>query len=488
MLDLNSLTIAITGTEIELINPTKSGLIIAENDTPINQLAKLSGQITSSIMQISTQLENELIETKNIKNFLDVDMNLIPVLVQMQKNGITLDINLIKKMNEETSSNLNKVESSIYNQIGYEFNINSSKQLSDVLYEDLKLKPTKSIKTGFSTDASSLETMRQNLNEGIITDADPRSLLILTSVLEYRQLSKLKSTYLDTLPLLVNPNTKRIHTKYNQTGSSTGRISSIEPNIQNIPIVTSEKQINIRRAFTPSNTTNQIIAADYSQIELRILAHISEDKGLIKAFETGEDIHSKTASIVFECDLKDVTSNMRRTAKIMNFGVIYGLTAFGISQQTGLAPNKSQEFIEKYFNEYPGIKEYIDETKKQAHERGYVETILGKRRYIPEIHSKNFRIRSSGERMAVNMPIQGTAADIIKIAMINIQKAIVSNNLESLMILQVHDELIFEVLPHETLNIVTIINQIMPSALKLKIPLEVTINQGSTWGDLKSVN
>ena len=330
--------------------------------------------------------------------------------------------------------------------------------------------------------------MRQNLNEGIITDADPRSLLILTSVLEYRQLSKLKSTYLDTLPLLVNPNTKRIHTKYNQTGSSTGRISSIEPNIQNIPIVTSEKQINIRRAFTPSNTTNQIIAADYSQIELRILAHISEDKGLIKAFETGEDIHSKTASIVFECDLKDVTSNMRRTAKIMNFGVIYGLTAFGISQQTGLAPNKSQEFIEKYFNEYPGIKEYIDETKKQAHERGYVETILGKRRYIPEIHSKNFRIRSSGERMAVNMPIQGTAADIIKIAMINIQKAIVSNNLESLMILQVHDELIFEVLPHETLNIVTIINQIMPSALKLKIPLEVTINQGSTWGDLKSVN
>ncbi len=179
---------------------------------------------------------------------------------------------------------------------------------------------------------------------------------------------------------------------------------------------------------------------------------------------------------------------MRRTAKIMNFGVIYGLTAFGISQQTGLAPNKSQEFIEKYFNEYPGIKEYIDETKKQAHERGYVETILGKRRYIPEIHSKNFRIRSSGERMAVNMPIQGTAADIIKIAMINIQKAIVSNNLESLMILQVHDELIFEVLPHETLNIVTIINQIMPSALKLKIPLEVTINQGSTWGDLKSVN
>ena len=488
MLDLNSLTIAITGTEIELINPTKSGLIIAENDTPINQLAKLSGQITSSIMQISTQLENELIETKNIKNFLDVDMNLIPVLVQMQKNGITLDINLIKKMNEETSSNLNEVESSIYNQIGYEFNINSSKQLSDVLYEDLKLKPTKSIKTGFSTDASSLETMRQNLNDGIITDADPRSLLILTSVQEYRQLAKLKSTYLDTLPLLVNPNTKRIHTKYNQTGSSTGRISSIEPNIQNIPIVTSEKQINIRRAFTPSNTTNQIIAADYSQIELRILAHISEDKGLIKAFETGEDIHSKTASIVFECDLKDVTSNMRRTAKIINFGVIYGLTAFGISQQTGLAPNKSQDFIEKYFNEYPGIKEYIDETKKQAHERGYVETILGKRRYIPEIHSKNFRIRSSGERMAVNMPIQGTAADIIKIAMINIQKAIVSNNLESLMILQVHDELIFEVLPHETLNIVTIINQIMPSALKLKIPLEVTINQGSTWGDLKSVN
>ena len=488
MLDLNSLTIAITGTEIELINPTKSGLIIAENDTPINQLAKLSGQITSSIMQISTQLENELIESKNIKNFLDVDMNLIPVLVQMQKNGITLDINLIKKMNEETSSNLNEVESSIYNQIGYEFNINSSKQLSDVLYEDLKLKPTKSIKTGFSTDASSLETMRQNLNDGIITDADPRSLLILTSVQEYRQLAKLKSTYLDTLPLLVNPNTKRIHTKYNQTGSSTGRISSIEPNIQNIPIVTSEKQINIRRAFTPSNTTNQIIAADYSQIELRILAHISEDKGLIKAFKTGEDIHSKTASIVFECDLKDVTTSMRRTAKIMNFGVIYGLTAFGISQQTGLAPNKSQEFIEKYFNEYPGIKEYIDETKKEAHERGYVETILGKRRYIPEIHSKNFRIRSSGERMAVNMPIQGTAADIIKIAMINIQKAIVSNNLESLMILQVHDELIFEVLPHETLNIVTIINQIMPSALKLKIPLEVTINQGSTWGDLKSVN
>ena len=487
-LDLYSLSITIVGTEIELIKPTKSGLIIAENDTPIEQLAALSGQITSSIKKISAHLENELIETKNIKNFLDVDMHLIPVLVQMQKNGITLDINLIKKMNEETSANLNKVESSIYNEIGYEFNINSSKQLSDVLYKDLALKPSKSIKTGFSTNASSLETIRQNLNNGIITDPDPRSLSILTAVQEYRQLSKMKSTYLDTLPLLVNPNTKKIHTKYNQTGSSTGRISSTEPNIQNIPITTSEKQLNIRRAFTAGNQNKKIIAADYSQIELRILAHISEDKGLIKAFRTGEDIHSKSASIVFECDLDDVTSTMRRTAKIMNFGVIYGLTAFGISQQTGLSPNKSQDFIEKYFNEYPGIKEYIDQTKKYAHEHGYVKTILGKRRYIPEIYSKNFRIRSSGERMAVNMPIQGTAADIIKIAMINIQKAMDSNNLESLMILQVHDELIFEVLPHETLNIVTIINQIMPTALELKIPLEVTINQGSTWGDLKSLN
>ena len=373
----------------------------------------------------------------------------------------------------------------MYETVGHEFNINSSQQLGDVLFKELRLPTTKRTKTGFSTDAASLDSLKEQLDLGVAVDADPRAYAVLGNVLDYRQLSKLKSTYVDTLPSLVNERTGRIHTKYNQTGSATGRISSSDPNVQNIPVRT-ELGRQVRSAFVAEGAPDwTLLAADYSQIELRILADLSEDDSLLAAFRNGEDIHASTAAAVYGVGLDDVNAEMRRVAKIMNFGVIYGLSPFGIRQQTGFSAEEGARFIETYFGRYPGIRDYIDRTKEEVKARGYVETKLGRRRYIHEARARNRNVRASGERMAINMPIQGTAADIIKIAMIDIQSRLDELDMATKMILQVHDELIFEAPGDELEQLKALVMELMPAAMTLRVPLDVELKTGYRWGEME---
>ena len=363
--------------------------------------------------------------------------------------------------------------------------LNSTQQLADILFNELRLPKTKRTKTGYSTDASVLENLKVMINEEHLHDVDPRANYVLDGILEYRELSKLKSTYVDALPQLINPMTGRVHTNYNQTGSATGRVSSNDPNLQNIPVRT-ELGRKVRKAFVAREAPSwTLLAADYSQIELRVLAHLSRDDGLVNAFLRDEDIHAATASQVYGVDISSVTPDMRRVAKIMNFGVIYGLSAYGISQQTDLSRDEGAKFIESYFSRYPGVRDYIDNTKVQVRKFGYLETMCGRRRYIPEVNASNFRVRQAGERMAVNMPIQGTAADIIKLAMITIDLRMQQESIRSKMILQVHDELIFEI-PYDEMDAMRgIVLELMPAALDLIVPLRVEVKTGYTWGDME---
>jgi DNA polymerase-1 len=411
--------------------------------------------------------------------FSQVEMPLVPVIVQMQINGILLKTDHLIEMSERLGERILCLVEDIYNVAGKEFNVNSPQQLGAVLFEnllpasrlkELRLPSPKRTATGYSTDATILEELR---------GAHP----IVAKVLEYRQLSKLKSTYLDALPGLVNPNTGRLHTSYNQVGSSTGRISSRDPNLQNIPI-RDDLGRQVRRAFIAQKGW-RLLAADYSQVELRVLAHLSQDPGLLAAFGRDEDIHASTASLVYGVPLQQVTREMRRMAKVMNFGVVYGLSAHGIAQQTDISFEEGNAFIQGYFGKYPGIRAYLDATKQQAYEHGYVETVLGRRRPIPGIASSNYQVRQAAERMAVNMPVQGGAADIIKIAMIRIHHWLRENNMQSRMLLQVHDELIFEVPDDEMDTMRSMAQHFMPKALDMRVPLKVDIKTGYNWGDLE---
>ncbi len=426
------------------------------------------------------------VEQKGVKNDLDtVEMPLVPALVRMQANGIALNVGLLEKMSVELAEQVDRIKLGMYELVGHEFNIGSSQQLGDVLFKELGLPPTKRTQKGFSTDASSLEGLKHVIGQGETEGIDPKALEVLDQVLEYRQLTKIRSTYVDALPSLVNPRTGRIHTIYNQTGSATGRVSSNDPNVQNIPIRT-DRGRDVRRAFIAEDAPDwTLLAADYSQIELRVLAHLSEDTGLVEAFRSGQDIHDATASSVYGVHLGEVTADMRRVAKIMNFGVVYGLSPFGISRQTGLTAEEGKEFTEAYFGKYPGIRDYIDSIKTRVRETGYVETLNGRRRYIPEIGSSNFQVRSSGERMAINMPIQGTAADILKIAMAHIQVRLDELKLRTMMVVQVHDELIFEAPQDELDTLKTVVLELMPSAMDLVVPLDIELKSGDTWGDME---
>ena len=416
----------------------------------------------------------------------EYEMPLIHVLIRMQRDGVAIDVDTLKRMSVELRDNLADISDGIYSTVGHEFNLNSSPQLGDVLFNELRL-PTNGVKrtkTGYSTNAATLDELKHRLDSGDIPDADPRSYDVMNGILDYRQLSKLKSTYVDALPGMVNSDTGRIHTKYNQTGSATGRVSSNDPNVQNIPVRT-ELGRQVRRAFiAPNAPESTLLAADYSQIELRVLAHYSKDPSLVEAFERGEDIHSATSSLVYGVPIAEVTADMRRFAKILNFGVLYGLTAYGISRQTDLNPEQGQRFIDLYFERYPGIREYVDETIETCKIKGYVETALGRRRYLPEINTRNFHRRQAAERAAINMPIQGTAADIIKIAMIRIMERMTELEMRSKMILQVHDELIFEVPGDELDRMTAVVQELMPASLPLEVPLIVETKTGHTWGDL----
>ena len=415
-------------------------------------------------------LQRELAEQGLSTLFTDMEMPLLSVLFRMEQNGVALDTTLLRDMSQGLDQKMKRLEAEIYDRIGHEFNINSPQQLGAVLFDELKLPHARKTKSGYSTDASVLEGLR---------DVHP----VVELLLDYRQIMKLKSTYLDALPALIDRETGRVHTNFNQTATATGRLSSSEPNLQNIPVRTEEGP-QVRQAFIAEGDC-LLLAADYSQIELRIMAHLSQDPGLLAAFARDEDIHAATASQVFGGPLSEISPSMRRVAKVVNFGVIYGMSDYGLEQATELSRQEAAQFITAYFEKYKGVKAYLEATKNQAREKGYVQSVSGRRRYIPEINSSNAQVRQAAERMAVNMPVQGTAADIIKLAMIELQRRMDGLGLKSKMILQVHDELLFEVPPNELEKMKSLVLEIMPNALILSVPLKVELKVGKSWGQME---
>ena len=401
----------------------------------------------------------------------DHAMPVVPALVRMQAHGIAIDAGILAELDEEIVGEIDVEEKAAYAAVGHQFNINSPSQLGDLLFKDLKLPSGRRTQSGYSTDASILENLR---------DHHP----VIGHVLRYRELAKLKSTYVDTLPQSVNPRTRRIHTTYNQAGSATGRLASSDPNLQNIPIRTS-LGLRVREAFIAEERPDWLLlSADYSQIDLRALAHLSQDPELMAAFERDEDIHASTASLIYRVPLSDVTRDMRRLAKVMNFGVAYGLSAFGISQQTELTREEGAAFIESYFATYPMVREFLDETVEKAKENGYAETLLGRRRYIPELRSPHYPVRQAGERIALNMPVQGTSADIINEAMVGIQERLDADAYRSKMLLQVHDELVFETPREEEQSLRVMLEEVMPNAIEMSVPIKIDVKTGENWASM----
>jgi DNA polymerase-1 len=420
-------------------------------------------------LQLSHLLFPKLKE-EGFKDLFDqMEMPLVVVLAKMEMNGVKIDLDLLQEYSKEIENQLQQKIDRIYGLAGEVFNINSSQQLGKILFDKLKLPVVKKTKTGYSTDVEVLTKL--SLQHDLPFE-----------ILGYRNMSKLKSTYIDALPKLVHPKTGRVHTSYNQTVTATGRLSSSDPNLQNIPI-RAEEGNRIRRAFIPERGWS-IVSADYSQIELRILAHLSRDETLLKAFQNDEDIHARTASEVFDVPIEKVTSSMRREAKVINFGIIYGMSAYGLSQQLGTEPKIAQAYIDEYFKKYSGAQTYIEKSLEEARQKGYVITLLHRRRYLPDIHSSAAAIRQASERMAINTPLQGTAADIIKIAMIRIQNRIEELNLFTKMIMQVHDELVFEIPEEELQKAIPMIQNEMETVMELSVPLKVSIHSGKNWAEV----
>ena len=413
--------------------------------------------------------ENELKDANNISLFENIEIPLLKVLYRMETQGVKINIPFLNKLSIELSDLAIKTEKLIFELAGENFNIGSPKQLGIILFEKLKLidKPKKT-KTGqYSTAEEILSSLEKNH-------------VIVSKILHWRSIKKLLSTYVDTLPMEVNSVTGRIHTEYNQATTSTGRLSSNSPNLQNIPIRTKLGE-KVRKAFVSRNKEFLIMAADYSQIELRIIASLSNDPVMTKSFKNNQDIHASTAANVYDVPIEDVTRIQRNNAKTVNFGIIYGVSAFGLSQQTDLSRENAKKLIEKYYETYPNLKNYMRNQISYAREKGYVETVLGRRRYLRDINSQNAVIRSSAERNAVNAPIQGSAADIIKIAMIKIGEKLYNESWESKMIIQVHDELVFDVKKQELEKLQLMVKKEMENAFKLNVPLVVDIGVGENW-------
>ena len=438
---------------------------------PVADAAEYAATAAAVTLQLQRALAEDM-ERDGLTAYHDKHaMPLVPVLARMQTHGVAIDSSVLAELNEEIAGEIEVEERAAYEAVGHEFNINSPSQLGDLLFKDLKLPSGRRTQTGYSTDASILENLR---------DHHP----VIGHVLRYRELTKLKSTYVDTLPLQVNPRTKRIHTTYNQAGSATGRLASADPNLQNIPIRT-PLGLRVREAFIAEQRPAwTLLSADYSQIDLRVLAHLSEDPALMAAFERGEDIHSSTASLIYGVALGEVTRDMRRLAKVMNFGVAYGLSAFGISQQTELTREEGAAFIDSYFGTYPTVKSFLDDTVERAKLDGYAETLLGRRRYIHELRSPHYPVRQAGERIALNMPVQGTSADVINEAMVAIQRRLERDGFRSRMLLQVHDELVFELPVEEEQELVGMLQEVMPNALEMSVPLQIDVKTGPTWASM----
>lgn len=441
-----------------------------------HQLCQYSCEDADMTYRLVEKLKPQLEEKSIIGLFAKVEMPLIPVLAEMETNGIKVESKKLAKLAKEVDARIKELEKKIYREAGSEFNINSPLQMKEILFNKLQISSAniKKGKTGLSTAADELEKMK---------DAHP----IIPLIIEYRELAKLSSTYIDALPKLINQKTGRVHTSYNQAVTATGRLSSSEPNLQNIPIRT-ELGEKIREAFVAEDGY-ELLSIDYSQIELRIVASLARDEKMMQAFRKGEDIHTRTAAEVFGVPADEVTKNQRRDAKAVNFGVIYGMGAFGLAQGTGLSRHEAQLFIDKYFQIHQGIKKYLEETKDLARGLGYVETLFGRRRYLPDLNANAPMIRSAAERAAVNHPIQGTAADLMKMAMIEVSEAIKKEfkDDEIRILLQVHDSLIFEVKKNKLQQAAKLIKDKMENVVKLRVPVEVDVEVGENWGEMEKI-
>ena len=457
----------------ELIGKGKKQISMA--DVAIESVAGYAAADAETTLRLMTIEEKELKRVNGQKILDEIDMPLTAVLAEMEMTGALIDTEFFGEMSKDLAKRLAEIEKEIFGHVGKTFNINSPQQLSDVLFNHLRLEPPdkgRKTTTGFySTSADVLEALRGK---------HP----VLDFILEHRELSKLKSTYVDALPAALDANTGRVHTSYSQIGAVTGRLSSNNPNLQNIPIRT-ETGRRVRNGFI-ADKGSLLLSVDYSQIELRIVAHMAQDEAMLAAFRAGEDIHATTAAAVYDIPLENVTKDMRRHAKAINFGLIYGMSAFGLTRTTELTLAEAEDFVKAYFKKFPGIKKYLDGIRRQAAEIGYVETLLGRRRYFPALQGKqNVQMKNREEREAINAPIQGTAADIMKIAMLQIPSALKSAGLNAKMLLQVHDELVLEVPKKEIEATARVVRETMASAYPMSIPLETEARAGVSWGEMK---
>lgn len=441
-------------------------------EVPLEQISRYACEDADITLRLREVLEPQLHETETYELFQRVEIPLITVLAEMEKTGVRLDLPFLEEMSQTLATRLEALSQEIFLLAGKEFNINSTQQLGKILFEELEIqkelgitKRIKKTKTGYATDVQALEQFKAHL--------------LVQKILDYRQMTKLKSTYIDALPKLVNPFTGRVHTSFNQTVTATGRLSSSNPNLQNIPIRT-EMGREIRKAFIPDDS-HLLLSADYSQIELRIMAHLSQDQSLLEAFRQGADIHRQTAAKIFGIAPEAVTPEQRNKAKSINFGIIYGMGPYRLANEIDISPAEAERFINSYFENYPGVYQYITSTIEQAQKRGYVTTLLNRRRYLPELHSENQRVRHTAENIAINTPIQGTAADLIKIAMITIHETLQKKGMATKMLLQVHDELVFEVPESEQEQAAALIKKAMESAIQLDVPIKVDVGMGKNW-------
>ena len=456
----------------DLIGTGKTQISMA--DVPLDRISEYACEDADAAFQLRSVLEPRLKNTDLDKLFADVEMPLIRVLVEMESTGVALDTDLMKQMSRDMDRQLDSLKEEIYGLAGETFNMNSTQQLGHILFEKLKVheliggrKPRRT-KTGFSTDVRVLESLSAHPLPG--------------KMLDYRQLTKLKSTYVDALPRLIHPKTGRVHASFNQTVTATGRLSTSDPNLQNIPIRTDLGR-EIRKAFVAGKPGWKILSADYSQIELRLMAHLSGDKTLIESFRKGEDVHTRTASEIFGVPQAEVSGDLRRRAKTINFGIMYGMGAYGLASRLSIPQEEAQNFITAYFARYPQVNDFIADTIARAYKEGYVTTLLNRRRYLPELGSDNRNVREFGERTAVNTPIQGTAADLIKVAMIRIAGRLRGESWASRMILQIHDELLFEVPEKEVKRLSKMVTQEMEGAIQLHVPIRVDVGVGENWYD-----
>ncbi len=454
---------------IEELIGKKSGTQGSMRDVPVQKIKEYAAEDADITLRLKQKIEPQLQDEKLKKLFEEVEVPLVRVLADMENTGVRIDTDALAIMSKELETEALEMQKRIHKAAGQEFNINSPRQMGDILFGQMKiLKDPKKTKTGQYATGEDVLIRLAGEHE------------IVADILTFREVQKLKSTYVDALPTLISKRDGKIHTSYNQTVAATGRLSSTNPNLQNIPIRT-EKGREIRKAFIPSSDDHQILSADYSQIELRIMADFSGDKTMIKSFAEGLDIHSMTASKINHVKIDEVTPEMRRRAKVANFGIIYGISAFGLSQRLNIPRKEASALIDEYFKQFPLVKKYMDDVIAKARDQEYVETILGRRRTLPEINSRNQTQRGFAERNAINAPIQGSAADLIKIAMINIHDWMIKEKLRSRMILQVHDELVFDMVKSEEKKLVKKVSELMSNAMKLKVPLEVGTGVGKNW-------